>query len=46
MGKNVNDGAAKNATDGATTKEAFSWNEQMDATFIEAMLKEQNAGNR
>nr|GEX69986.1 hypothetical protein [Tanacetum cinerariifolium] len=41
------DGATKNETDVATTKnESFSWNEQMDAAFIEAMLKEQNAGNR
>ncbi|GKE23069.1 Myb/SANT-like domain-containing protein [Tanacetum coccineum] len=55
MGKNANDGATKNATDGATKnatggattkKEAFLWNEQMDVAFIEAMLKEQNAGNR
>ncbi|GJR45075.1 Myb/SANT-like domain-containing protein [Tanacetum coccineum] len=29
-----------------TKKESFSWNEQMDAAFIEAILKEQNAGNR
>ncbi|PWA86429.1 myb/SANT-like domain-containing protein [Artemisia annua] len=42
-----NDGADKNTNYGATTKnEAFSWNDQMDAAFIEAMLKEQNAGNR
>nr|GEV39569.1 putative nuclease HARBI1 [Tanacetum cinerariifolium] len=45
MGKN--DGAKKNETDVATTKkESFLWNEQMDVAFIEAMLKEQNTGNR
>ena len=48
MGKS--DGATKNANDGATTKkelsDKFSWNDQMDVAFIEAMLKEQNAGNR
>ncbi|GKB57233.1 Myb/SANT-like domain-containing protein [Tanacetum coccineum] len=46
IGKKANDEATKNETDGATTKELFSWNKQMDAAFIEAMLKEQNARNR
>nr|GFB81858.1 putative nuclease HARBI1 [Tanacetum cinerariifolium] len=45
--KKANDGATINANDGATTKkESFSWNEQMDAAFIEVMLKQQNVGNR
>nr|GEW00809.1 putative nuclease HARBI1 [Tanacetum cinerariifolium] len=47
IGKKANDGATINANDGATTKkESFSWNEQMDAAFIEVMLKQQNVGNR
>ncbi|PWA48523.1 myb/SANT-like domain-containing protein [Artemisia annua] len=45
MGKS--DGAAKNDNDGATVKkESLSWTDQMDAAFIEALLSEQNAGNR
>jgi repressor of nif and glnA expression len=45
MGKS--DGAAKNDNDGATVKkEALSWNDQMDAAFLEDFLKEQNDGNR